>query len=346
MQNAHTSAEVPRLVEELTGRAPPAARSAADWEAAYGQVLDAMISAKDFPEPGRKSPRSPKAVLDEIVRRAMSPQKAAQRAALARAMLDRLEKGGPLNERIFYLRQLAVIGGDESVGPIARLLGDPDSTVRQYALGALEGNPSAAAGRALVEALRSAGEPGWRIAVIHALGRRREAAAEDALGELTADRDDDVASAAATALGYLGAAVPERALAAAKSQRSEKRDAAFTHAALLRAERLAQRGDNEAARAAYAGVFATAKASQLRAGALSGLVLTGPEQAVPHVIEALRSGDAELEAHAARLVVEIPGNEAVRKFAAAMPQLPAPVQAMLSEALAERDEAAAKPPKR
>ncbi|MCR4415801.1 MAG: hypothetical protein NUV77_25585, partial [Thermoguttaceae bacterium] len=223
MHSAIATAEIPRLVEELTGRAPPASRSAAEWEAAYARVIDALASAKDFPEPGRKSPRSPKAILDEIVRRAMHPEKATQRTALSRALLARLQKTTQLNERIFCLRQLTVIGGDESVGPIAELLHDADATVRQYALGALECNPSPAAGRALVEALRGAGEPAWRVAILHALGRRREAAAEPALAERTADRDDDVACAAVMALANLGAAVPEEGFASAPPQRSPAR---------------------------------------------------------------------------------------------------------------------------
>jgi HEAT repeat protein len=345
MSMALSTAEIPRLVEELTGRAPPASRSAAEWEAAYGRVIEALVSAKDFPEPGRKSSRPPKAILDEIVRRAMNPEKATQRSALSRALLARLEKMTELDERIFCLRQLAVIGGDESVSAIAELLHDADGTVRQYALGALECNPSPAAGRALVEALRGAGEPAWRVAILHALGRRREAAAEPALAERTADRDDDVACAATMALANLGVAVPEEALPAASPLRFPARGSVRFHATLLRAERLAQRGDREAARAAYAQVFATAKAAHLRAGALSGLVRTAPDQAIPHILEALRSAEAELQAHAARLAVEIPGKDATKQFLAVLPQLPAPAQAMLSESLAERSQAAPETPK-
>jgi hypothetical protein len=117
------------------------------------------------------------------------------------------------------------------------------------------------------------------------------------------------------------------------------------HATLLRAERLAQRGDREAARTAYAKVFTTAKAAHLRAGALAGLVRTAPEQAVPRILEALRSADRELQAHAARLAAEIPGKDATKQFLAALPQLPAPAQAMLSESLAERSQAAPETPK-
>ncbi len=324
-------AEVQRLIEELTGQAPPATRSAAEWEAAYGQVIDVLMSAKEYPLPGGKR-TSGMVVLDQIVRRAMNPEKAVQRAALVRAMLARLEKSRDLNQRVYCLRELAVLGTDESVDVLARLLADADSTIRQYALAALESNPSLAAGRALAAALHDTRDPQWRIALIQALGRRRQTSAERVLAELAGDPQGPVAAAALLALGNLGSAALPSA-AEPSPPRSEEIASARTHAALLRAERLAEQGNLPAARGVYLHVFQTAQASHLRCGALSGLVRCSPAEAVPQVLEALAGSDAVLQAHAARLAGMIRGKEAASRFRAALPRLPARAQELLSEAL-------------
>jgi len=323
-------AEVQRLVEELTGRSPPATRNSAEWEAAYGLVIESLISAREYPLPGRK-PTPALVLLDQIVRRALNPEKAVQRAALIRALLARLEKGRDLNQRVFCLRQLAVLGTEESVGVLARLLGDTDGTIRHYALAALESNPSSAAGRALAAALLDSRDPAWRVAIIQALARRRQPAAERVLSELAADRHPSVAAAAVLALANLGAGAPPRSTQSTPA--SEEVSSALVHAALLRAERLAEQGDLSAARKLYLQVFQTGQGSHMRCGALSGLVRCGQAEAVPQVLEALRGSDAVLQAHAARLAGMIPGKEAAARFREALPKLPPRAQQLLSEAL-------------
>lgn len=323
-------ADVQRLIEELTGRAPPATRNAAEWETAYGLVVDALISARDYPMPGRK-PTPALVLLDQLVRRALNPEKAVQQAALVRVLLARLEKSRDLNQRVFCLRQLAVLGTEEPVGVLARLLADPDSTIRQYALGALESNPSPAAGRALAAALSDSRDPSWRVAIIHALGRRRQTSAERVLSELAADRHPSVAAAAVLALANLGAAAGP--LPGEHKPPGQELSDALIHGKLLRAERLLEQGELRAARKLYLQVFQTAQAAHLRCGALSGVVRCGPAEALPHVLEALEGSDAVLQAHAARLAGTIPGREAAARFRAALPRLPAQAQQWLSEAL-------------
>ncbi len=322
------------MIEELTGRAPPATRSPAEWESAYGQVIHALISAREYAVPGQKR-SSGLVVLDQIVRRALNPEKAVQRVALVRALVVRLEKSRDLNHRVFCLRQLAVLGTDECVDVLARLLADPDATLRQYALAALESNPSPAAGRVLAAALHDSRDPAWRVAIVQALGRRRQPSAERVLGESAADRNPSVAAAAVLALANLGAPVPGPAAPEPAGRPGDELPAARVHATLLRAERLAERGDPRAARNLYLQVFQTAKASHVRCGALSGLVRCSPAEAIPQVLEALSASDAVLQAHAARLAATIPGKEAAMRFRAALPQLPPQAQQLLSEALSE-----------
>lgn len=329
------SGEVQRLIEELTGQAPPATRSPAEWETAYGRVIDVLMSAKEYPLPGGKR-ASGMVVLDQIVRRALNPEKAAQRAALVRALLVRLEKSRDLNQRVYCLRQLAVLGAEESVELLARLLGDAESTIRQYALAALESNPSPAAGRALAAALDGTRDPAWRLALVQVLGRRRQTHAERVLGELAGDPQESVAVAALMALANLGSAAGLPSVAGPSPRGGQEMALARNHAALLCAERLAERGDQPAARNLYLRVFQSAEPSHLRCGALSGLVRCSPAEAVPHLLEALSGSDAVLQAHAARLAGTIGGKEAASRFRAALPRLPARAQELLSEALSAR----------
>lgn len=326
------NAQVQRLIEELTGQAPPATRTAAEWESACGQVIDALMSAKEYPLPGRKR-TSGMVILDQIVRRALNPEKAGQRAGLLRAFLIRLEKSRDLNQRVYCLRELAVLGTDESVDVLARLLADADSTVRQYALGALESNPSPGAGRALAAALHNSRDAAWRIAIIQALGRRRQPSAEQVLRELAGDPQEGVAAAAELALANLGSPPASPGPPKPSARQGQELASARIHAALLRAERLVEQGELATARTLYLQVFQTAGASHLRCGALSGLVRCGPEQAVPQLLEALAGSDMVLQAHAARLAGLLKGKEATGRLRAALPRLPARAQELLSETL-------------
>ena len=70
----------------------------------------------------------------------------------------------------------------------------------------------------------------------------------------------------------------------------------------------------------------------MKMSALRGMVLSKPGEAVSAVIQALQSDDPETQAWAARLAVDIPGEEATKAFRAAMPQLAASARVFLSDA--------------
>lgn len=326
-------AEVEELVREFAGKAPPVGRSQDDLKRAYARVIGALISAEE--SRGVEGP--PKHVLEEIIVRAGAPGREEQCRCLARAMLAYFEKTDDLNQRIFLLRQLGVVGREESVAALAGLLGEHDAALRQYALRALEMNASAAAGKAIAKALGHADDPDWRVALINALGPRREASAVGILGNLATTPSEAVAEAAAMALGNIGTPESAERLAEARKNARQPQANCWIRANLLCADRLFEDGHKPAAAAIYRDVQGNAETALFRMAGLRGLALCSPDEAVPLVVEALGSEDRHTRAQAARLVVSIPGPKATEALLAALPKLPGPAQALLLEALAERE---------
>jgi len=312
-----------------------------DLEAKYREIIKTHLAAPAMPRPDKGTRREePKSQLEQIIVQSAAPGRESQRLAMVRAMLVHLEMSDRLNDRVFLLRQLAVVGREEAVRPLAQLVKTADHpVVREYALGALERNSAPSASRALVEALREAKEPEGRIAIAGALGRRRRSDGPEsvALAALLRDSDLKVAAAAAMALGSIGTPRDvESLLDEARKARKELLPA-LHEAILVGAERLCERGQKDAALAAYREVRAAAANPLVKMSALRGMVLSKPGEAVPAVIEALKSDDPETQAWAARLAVDIPGGEATEAFRVALPQLAASARAFLSDALAERE---------
>jgi len=265
------------LIRELAAQTPPAARTPEEWEKLYGRLLRTLLSASMYPDPASADrPRPPKMILEEIIVSAGAPGRESQRTALVRAMLAVLQSSDRLNDRIFLVRQLAVVGREEAVVPLARLLTDPEPALRQYALGALESNTSAAAAHAMVAALEKAEEPAWRVAVIHALGRRREKSAAALLARQLDNRDAEIAGAAAMALGRIATAEAAAALASAAKTAPQTRQAVLLHARLLCADRMVARGEKDAACAIFKELHDATQDPLLKTSALRGMGQSKP----------------------------------------------------------------------
>jgi hypothetical protein len=269
-----------RLVRELTSQAPPAARTPKEWERLYAEFLRTLLSATTYPDAASPDrPRPPKMILEEIIVAAGAPGREAQRAALVRAMVALLQSSDRLNDRIFLLRQLAVVGREEVVPPLARLLTEKAAAppaLWQYALGALESNTSPAAGPALVAALEQAGEPAWRVAVIQSLGRRQEKSAAGPLARDLDNRDAQVAATAAMSLGSIATPEAAQALASTAKTAPEARRAVLAHARLLCADRMAARGEKDAAYTIFKELHDATQDPLLKTSAQRGMTLSKP----------------------------------------------------------------------
>jgi len=284
------------------------------------------------PQPTREGA----AAIDKLVHSVLHPGRKNRRTALALAMLEHLEKSARLNDRVFLLRQLELIGEGESVARLSALLAAEDATLRHYALRALQCNPTPSAAAAILAALEKTTDADWQVTLINALGARREKTAVPVLAKYLHHKQVEVARAAALALGNIGTAEAAGALGAVAAKASAELRPALAEARLLAAERLRTAGQTEAAEKIFTAVAAEAQQRHLKIAALRGRVLCRPQQSLPLLIEALRSDDPQIQATAARLTLEVPGPEAGQKLLAVLPQLPASAQAFLLEALAER----------
>lgn len=330
--------DVSQWIRELSGQSPAVARTDAQLQAGYSRVIAELLPAA----------KSPYQSLEPIIVRAGAPGAEANRRAVVRAMLDRLAATDQPGERVFLLRQLAVVGREDAVPAVAALLATQPAWMRQFALDALERNPSATAGKAIVVALAEAKEPQWRVALVNALGRRRQSDAIGPLSQLTNSDDDAVAQAAIMAMGNI--ASPEaagmlmdlaaRCAANGASPRAAKVPArhqpVLARALLLCADRLRAADNAALASDLYRQARATAADDFLRMAAVAGLAAVRPDDALPLVMESLRGGDVRALAQAARLLLNMSGYQTTRAVLDLLPRLPDAVRPVLLEALFER----------
>lgn len=168
----------------------------------------------------------------------------------------------------FVCRQLALIGGKESVAALAQRLGDGE--IADAVVQALQIIPHSSAATTLREGL-SAGESTQRIRLINALGGRRDPLAVRPLSRLLADPDEAVARASARALGKIGSRFGTEPLLAAWDRRAPEARAAFGHAALECADTLLADGRNPEALEVFSRLATAEGPEGIRAAAERGL---------------------------------------------------------------------------
>lgn len=176
---------------------------------------------------------------ERICRDATRPGAGRERAAVAKAIGGRLARKPSEDVAVFLIRQLELVGGEESVATLERLLHAGTPLLRERARCALQVNASEAAARALRAALGKANAPAWRVALINALGARKDPKAVSLIAKFAGDGNDDIAAAAAAALAAIGdAASIDTMLAAFRAAKPGHTRLAVGRSALLLAENL------------------------------------------------------------------------------------------------------------
>lgn len=265
-------------------------------------------------------------------------------SAFCLTITKRLGPETPTLARVWMIRQLERIGGDESVPTLRQLLDDQDPQIRELSRRALQHNPAPSAGKALRGAFRRATDPAGRIALMNALAARRDQTILPRLTRLAQAKNPDVTAAAIAALGDMDAG--SRIIKTLHSLR-RKVDAGLrdqVEATLLRCgERLL--GEDERGKAAkiFESLYDSKTTPQIRIGALRGLTLAKREGALPSLFALMRGDDPKMRDLAARFALEIRGETITRTLAAVLPHLPPAAQATLLDGLGERGDLAAQP---
>lgn len=244
------SACAPTGKAQARKEAPPRKpMSAAECQQKVAELLPGM-GAEAIPE--REKPQQE---LEILCFAAGRPGAESERKALCEAMCARLDPRTAKPARIWMLRQLERISRDESVSAVAKLLDEQDIEVRDLARRVLQNNPSKGAAAALRAELEKTSDPTWQVALLNALGARRDEPAVPQIIKLAGSKNDAVAAAAVAALGDIGNAAALAHLetqcdALAKAPPSKLRG--MVADALLRcADQLVAQGQKKRAGAAY-----------------------------------------------------------------------------------------------
>jgi len=237
-------------------------------------------------------------------------------------------------------RQLAIIGGKDSIAPLAALLGDEKlSHMARYAL---EPNPDPAVNEALRYALGKV-KGGPLVGVIGSIGVRRDAAAVPALAQHLNDSDPVVARAAARALGSIGNAQAAQALQKALPNASAENRLDFCEGLFRCAERFAADKQNSEAITIYDQLRKLDSPHQVRGGALTGAILARGPEGVTLLKENLASSDYILFSAAVQAAQKMPGADVTKALVDGMKTLPQDNQIVVTRTLASRGDKGALP---
>lgn len=270
-----------------------------------------------------------------MVKTGTEPLQGSPREREAKALATLKSPQASRKDKMDACKDLARIGGPDSIPVLAALLPDPElSHMARYAL---EPNPDPAVDAVLRGALSKV-KGNLLAGVIGSVGFRRDAKAVDALIPLLKDPDRVVAEAAARALGRIGTPAAAKALESALPGVPEPSLTAFCEGLLRAAEALAEAGKKDEALGIYDRLRALPKAPRhVRTAGLRGAILLRGEAGLPLLIQGLRSGEIGLVQAALRAAMELPGAAAAKTLAAEAAKLPPDLQALLKGALAERE---------
>ncbi len=193
----------------------------------------------------------------------------AARKELESKLLAVLQSNAPRDAKDYICRQLRTMGTAASVPALEKLLAGAElSHMARYAL---ERIPGPQAGKALERQLRKL-SGNLKVGVISSLGTRGQDGTSKPVGSLRPllnDPDDDVARAAAIALGRIASVEADKALASARP--SAALVAVFADASMSCAEKLLAAGHAREAKATYERLLKNKPSELVRSAAERGL---------------------------------------------------------------------------
>ncbi len=257
-----------------------------------------------------------------------SPEKEKEQIAILRS-------DAPPQDKAIACKKLAIDGSSESVGDLAKLLSDPQ--LASWSRIALEAIPGTAPDEALRKASESL-EGNLLVGVLNSIGVRRDAGSVEALTKRLSDKDEEVASAAAVALGKIGNAAAEKVLRPALTSGPAKVRSAVAEGCVLCAERLLADGKSADAVALYDEVRKAELPKQRIVEATRGAILARKQEGIPLLLEQLRSNDKKLFELGLFVAREFPGSEIDKSLATELATAAPERAALIVQAMADRKE--------
>jgi HEAT repeat protein len=224
-----------------------------------------------------------------------------------------LRSDAPEAEKALVCKELCLYGTSAAAPELAKLLAN--ERLSSWARIPLEAMPGSAADEALRTA---AGQLQGRllVGVINSIGVRRDAAAVELLSGRLADRDADVASAAAVALGRVGNAAAAQSLRKTLAGAPPAVRSAVAEGLVLCAERYLADGNSAEATKIYDEVRKADVPRQRMLEATRGAILARGKAGIPLLVEQLKSNDKGLFQIGLVTAREFPGGDVDKALAA------------------------------
>jgi HEAT repeat protein len=238
-------------------------------------------------------------------------------------------------DKAIACKQLAIYGTSAAVPELAKLL--PNEQLASWARIALEAIPGGAADEALRSAAKSL-DGLLLVGTLNSIGVRRDAAAVPVLADRLKAKDEEVASAAAVALGRIGNEAAAESLRSALASTSGKVRSAVAEGCVLAAEQSLAAGKTDAAIALYDEVRKADVPRQRILEAIRGAILARGEEGIPLLVEQFQSPDKAIFNIALATAREFPGRAVDKALAAEVARATPERAALLIYAMADRRE--------
>jgi HEAT repeat protein len=252
-----------------------------------------------------------------------------------RDLIATLRSDAPDAEKAVTCKYLALYGTSEAVPELAKLLSN--EKLNSWARIALEAIPGSAADEALRQASDSL-QGRQLVGVINSIGVRRDGAAIERLAKRLSDKDVDVASAAAAALGHIGNAAAAQRLEKALAGAPITVRSAIAEGLILCAERFTEEGKKSDAVKIYDLVRKAEVPAQRMLEATRGAILARGAEGIPLLVEQLRSSDKGLFQIALSTAREFPGRDIDKALADELTRAVPERGALVITAMADRKE--------
>ena len=251
-----------------------------------------------------------------------------------------LSSDAPKPEKALACKGLAVYGSSAAVGELGKLLSDEE--LASWARIALEAIP----GEAADEALRKA-QDGLQgkllVGVINSIGVRRDAQAADALAKRLQDKDAEVASSAAAALGRIASDAATKSLRNSLAGAPVKVRSAIAEGLVLCAERLQAAGRDAEAIEIYDEVRQADVPKQRKIEATRAAILARKQDGIALLLEQLHSPDKAMFQLALGTAREIPGDKVDSALVGELAHAKPDRAALIVVAMADRKDTVALP---
>jgi len=282
--------------------------------------------------------REPLTQLTDIVRDASDSRRELER--IEKRLLEVLDSDATLACKQFICRKLSIIGTEEAVPTLAKMLVDlQTSDMARYAL---ERIPGAAVDKALRRALdNTSGKV--KVGIINSLGQRGDSKAVGQLSKLFSDTDKQIAVAAISAMGRIGGGKAVMMLERTKSKVDTELHPLWADAYLMCADKSLAKGNKRRALQIYKRLYVLAESVPIRIAALRGIVTITPQKGASHIVDVLKGDDRQMQSMVIGLLREVPGTEVTKAVTAELPDLSVAGQIQLLSALAGRGDRSALP---